>query len=313
VRDGVSPLSADLEAAVRLGRAAALARPWVGEHGTSLADRLDADVRAGSRVGALYWRSGRPVGIATWHPAGPLGVSVDLYYLDPAAASPEEFAHLWRALRALAGPIAFLAGEIAGLTPEDEARLFGGVGLRRFGRSEMRRPDSASAVPEPPVPDGGKLRPVGPDDTPALSELHRQAYHGRLDRYLFLEDEDEARDAQRMCADLFVGRWGEFLPEGSRGIELDGGLIAAVLSVRRPDGVLIADVMVDPARQGRGWGEVVMRGTLAALSAAEIGSVFLNVTEGNGRAVRLYERLGFVRTLGPSVDWYDPAIVPATD
>jgi len=313
VRDGLSPLSKDVEAAVRLGRAATLARPWVGDRGTSLADRLDAEVRAGSRAGALYWRRGEPVGIATWHPAGPLGVNVDLFYLDLAAASADEFPAFWRALRAFAGPIAFVAGEIVGVPLEDEERLLRGVGLRRFGRSEMRRPDSAPPLPEPPGPDGGRLRPVGPDDAPALSELHRRAYHGRLDRYLFLEDEDEARDAQRMCADLFAGRWGAFLPAGSRGIELDGELIAAVLSVRRPEGALVADVMVDPARQGRGWGEVVMRGTLTALHAARIGPVYLNVTEGNDRAIRLYTRLGFVRTLGPSVDWYDPAIVPAVD
>lgn len=304
------PLSEDLEAAARLGRAAILARPWVGARGPELADQFETTVRGGERAGALFRRAGTFEGVATWEVPSPLGAVVHLLYLAPEVAAPPAYEVFWYGICSLVGPIAFAPGEIAGLSEPDEVRLMQGLGLKRFGRSEMRwRP----GAPVPPValPRSGTVRPIGRNDASELARLHRLAYHARFDRYLFLEEEDEARDSERMLTDLFAGRWGEYAEEGSWGLESDGHLIGAVLSVRRPDGILIADVMVDPSRQRQGIGAAVLGRTLEALRAAGTAGVYLNVTEGNDSARRLYERLGFERTLGPSIDWYDPRIIPA--
>lgn len=303
------PLSADIAASVRLGRAALLARPWIGDRGPEIADQYEAALRAGDRQGALFRPGGSAVGIAVWQPHGPLGLSLNLLYLDPSHATPAMYARFWSGLGTIAPRIVFAPGEIPGLTEEEETMLMTGFGFARFGRSEMRLRDGVAIPPAEVVPPA-VVRPVGPGDGAELARLHRLAYHGRFDRYLFLEDTDEEADAARMAKDLFSGRWGEFSPEGSWGIEENGRLIAGVLCTRRGSGVLIADVMVDPSRQGGGLGRTVLRAALRALADAGIGPVFLNVTEGNDRAIRLYEGLGFVRSLGPSRDWYDPRLIP---
>ncbi|MGP8078692.1 MAG: GNAT family N-acetyltransferase [Thermoplasmata archaeon] len=305
----VVPVSVDLEAAVRLGRAAVLGRPWIGTHGPEIADRFESALRAGTRRGALFRPGGRSAGIAVWEVHGPLGASVDLLYLERSIVSVGAYARFWTGLRELAGPIAMAPGELPGLAEPEEERLMAGLGLARFGRSEMELRDGAT-LPAPDLPVGGSLRRIGPPDFSELARLHRIAYHERFDRFLFLEDEDEERDAERMVKDLFGARWGEFAADGSWGLEIDGRLVGAVLSVRRPQGTLIADVMVDPSLQGRGIGRAVLLATMRALAEAGAGSVVLNVTEGNTRAIRLYEKLGFVRSLGPSRDWYDPARIP---
>ncbi len=97
---------------------------------------------------------------------------------------------------------------------------------------------------------------------------------------------------------------------GSWVAEEPTGPVGAVLSVRTSAGVLIADVMVDPDSQGRGLGRAMLLASLRALRAAGDHAVYLNVTEGNHAAVRLYERVGFVRSLGPTHDWYNGHRVP---
>jgi ribosomal protein S18 acetylase RimI-like enzyme len=311
VTDDVVPLSADPEAAIRLGREAVMGRPWIESRGPELADRLESGVRSKSRLGALFRPGNRTVGIATWEPHGPLGSTLDLWFLEPSSASVEAYRRFWLGIRQLAGPIAFAPGDIPGLSGAEEERLMLGLGFARYGRSEMRWPEGVS-LPPVQLPPGGSLRPVGPNDSSEVVRLHRVAYHRRFDRYLFIEEEDEERDAARTVRDLFEGRWGEFAAEGSWAIAIDGRLVGAVLSVGRPPGVLIADVMVDPALQGRGIGKAVMIATLGALATAGRSPVHLNVTEGNSRAIRLYEGLGFLRSLGPSSDWYDPSLIPVS-
>ena len=73
---------------------------------------------------------------------------------------------------------------------------------------------------------------------------------------------------------------------------------------------LIADVAVAPSSQGKGFGRVVLVGTVRALRERGSTAIALVVTEGNRRAVRLYERLGFVRTLGPTREWYNTRQIP---
>jgi ribosomal protein S18 acetylase RimI-like enzyme len=91
-----------------------------------------------------------------------------------------------------------------------------------------------------------------------------------------------------------------------------GGLVAAALVVRASYGPLIADVMVEPDRRGEGLGWEVLSATVRALRERNESVIVLNVTEGNRRASHLYERLGFVRTIGPSHGWYSTARIPVS-
>ena len=208
-----------------------------------------------------------------------------------------------------AGPLAFVPGPLAGLAEAEEERLMRSLGFRRYGRSEMVL-DGLSPPAEGPLGAGETLRPVVRDDLAALATLHRAAYRNRFDRYLFLELADEEEDAVREVREILDGRWGEFLPRGSW-ILLDGGSpTGAVLTVHGGAGALVADVMVDPARQGRGVGRRVLTRAVQEMRAGGETRIYLNVTEGNDRALRLYRALGFVRSLGPTKDWYNAARIP---
>jgi len=183
------------------------------------------------------------------------------------------------------------------------------LGYRRYGRSEMVLEGAGPPADGSPRP-GETLRPVERDDLVALAALHRAAYRDRFDRYLFLELTDEGEDAVREVREILDGRWGEFLPHGSW-LLLDGGRPAgAVLTVHGGAGALVADVMVDPASQGHGIGRRVLTRALREMRAGGASRIYLNVTEGNERALRLYRGLGFVRSLGPTRDWYNAARIP---
>lgn len=305
----VRPAADDVEAAVRLADAAVRAHPWAQQHADEISGRLAARLRSGEQSGAVLYVQGSPKGFATWTVRGPLGLSVELLYIEPQVATVAGYDAFLTAVTRSFQPIVFLQGAIAGLGVPEEDRLMSDRGLRPYGRSEMtRRTSGPLAIP--PLPSGARLRPVGPADERALVRLHGAAYRGRFDRYLFLESAEEAEDAAALVRDLFGGRWGTFSEAGSRGLDLDGYLVGAVLSVRRGEGTLIADVAVDPAAQGHGIGRIILTASLQGLEAAGESPVFLNVTEGNARAQRLYEHLGFERSLGPSREWYDPRLVP---
>lgn len=305
------PFEGDPETARTLVRRAVEARSGPRAPTESAVRYLEAERQAGRLEARLLRGLPGSLGVATWSVSGALGVNVQLLYLEGAAAPSEGYAECLVALGQQSGrPLAFLPGPLAGLSVEEETRLLVRRGFARYGRSEMRR-TSAEPPTGPPEADGpGALREVGASDAPALCELHLRAYHGRFDRYLFLEEADEAADARREVHDILKGRWGPLDPDGSVILDLDGTAVAAVLAVDRPDGVLLADVVVDPSRQGRGLGARTLVGSLRRLLARGKVATYLNVTEGNRAAERLYARCGFVRSLGPTRDWYNTACIP---
>ena len=305
----VRPADSDLDAAVRLADAAVRAHPWAQLRADEISARIADRLRTKEQPAALLRVDGVPEGFATWVERGPLGLSIELLYATPSVASVEGYDAFLSGIAEQFRPLVFLQGSVAGLTADDEARLMERRGLRPFGRSEMQRVGKAPPAAAP-LPPGARLRAIGPEDEGELVRLHGAAYRGRFDRYLFLESTDEAEDARALVRDVFGGRWGALSTAGSLGLEADGQLRAAVLSVRRSEGTLIADVMVDPAAQGRGLGRAVLTAVLAALDRAGESPAVLNVTEGNVRAQRLYAHLGFERSLGPSREWYNPRIVP---
>ncbi len=177
-------------------------------------------------------------------------------------------------------------------------------GFSRFGRSEMRLPADAP-LPGLTVPPGLRIRPLRSDDEPSAAAVHAAAFGKHFDFYLFQNDPDPRRSSAREVHDIMHGRWGEFLPWASFLAESeDHRVCGACLFVRAPYGPLLINLAVDPSAQGKGIGRALTTASVRALRERGETVIALNVTEGNGRAVRMYEQFGLVRSLGPEWAWY---------
>lgn len=295
------PISYDRSTALDLARRAIQARNEPARETVPFLSAIERDVADGSAAGVLRLRGDRVVGIALWDPPSAIGLTIEVLFLVPGFQTPDTYREFYAEIGAAAGPVALAPGLLAGLSTDEEERVMRGLGFARFARSEMRLPPDAP-VPAP-VPGTGP-RAVLPGDETALAHLHALAYRDHLDRFLFFSDPDPGRDAEIQVRDIVRGRWGEFLPWASFVVAADGRVVAATLVVRAAYGPLVADVMVDPSLQGRGLGRAVVVATIRALRDRNESEIVLNVTDGNERALRLYERVGFVRTLGPSHGWY---------
>ena len=300
----VVPFPTDLSASLDLAEKALRTRLAPGEKLEDFWPEVSSGIRAGRLTGGLLREDRETLGVATWQPAGPFGAAVRLLYLEPPRADVVGYGAALDAVSRAAGPFAFATGQLAGLSEEEEASLFRERGFAPFGRSEMAFP-AARPVPVEATPSGVILRPVVAGDEPELARLHERAYWNHLDRYLATEDADPARDADRQLREYFAGRFGEVLSPGSSAVEVDGSIVAAVIAtLRRPD-ALIIDVMSDPAHRRMGFARLALTDSVRALRERGETKILLNVTEGNEPAVRLYSRVGFVRTIGPTREWYD--------
>ena len=77
----------------------------------------------------------------------------------------------------------------------------------------------------------------------------------------------------------------------------DGAAVGHIELVSTGEGVArIARVLVDPARQGRGLGELLLRAVLDEARERGIRTLTLRVIPTNARAIALYEKLGFAFT-----------------
>jgi ribosomal protein S18 acetylase RimI-like enzyme len=305
----LEPLAVDPEAGGRFAARAVEVRALGGREPEDWPREFQERLRSGTVNGRLYVVDGKASGLVAWSPGGPTGIAVHLLYASAEAAAPEEFARVLAAVEQEAGPVAYVAGPLAGLTVDLEDGVMRPLGYRRFGRSEMVFGADGEIV-ELPAPEGIRLRAAERRDLAVLAHLHRLAYRDRFDRFLFLEHQDETEDALAAVREILDGRWGEFSSTGSWIVERDGRPAGAVLSVRTAAGTLIADVVVEPKAQGGGLGRRLLVRALRSVRNAGGQKIYLNVTEGNERAIRLYGSVGFVRSLGPTRDWYNTRRIP---
>lgn len=270
---------------------------------------VESEIRSDPSYGVLFDRGAGCVGIALWDRPGPLGLHVHLLSLRPGEATTARYGEFIEAIARDRGPVVILPSDLPGLSRDESETMMRRLGFAPFSRSEMVYP-ADRAPPTAVPPSGATLRPFRAEDGPDVARVHAAAYDGRFDRYLFLDELDPLRDADRMLRGLVGGRWGTFLPAASIVARERGRLVAETLVVTTSRGALLADVATDPAFAGRGYGRAVVSATVHALRESGEPRLRLAVTESNRRAVRLYESLGFVRHLGPVEMWYDPRRIP---
>jgi len=307
------PLSADVPAAIDLAREAiraAFTRSGPAADAEPHVASVTGRIRSGDMTeGRLCRLEGQPVGVTLWETGHPSGITVQVLYLRPEFGRPAGYDAFLRGLKEQAGPAVFVPGGLVGLSDAEETTLMRLHGFERFARSEMRWPPG-SELPPIRTPDGVEIRPVRTEDEPAVAALHRAAFEGTFDVYLYLTDPDPMVDATRAVHEMMTAHYGEFLGWASSLAESGGRPLGASLVVRAPYGPLLISVMVERSVQGSGIGRALVAANLHALRARGETVAVLNVTEGNSRAVHLYEHLGFVRSLGPEHSWYSRASIP---
>lgn len=145
------------------------------------------------------------------------------------------------------------------------------------------------------------VRAATPEDYPAIARLSVAAYQasGQL---------DDGHGYGTVLADV-AGRanFGELLVAVD---EADGEVVGAVLFVlpgssyaelSRAGEAEFRMLAVDPAAQGRGAGEALVRACVDRSCQLGCHAVVISVRDFAAAAQRLYARLGFVRT--PELDW----------
>ena len=122
------------------------------------------------------------------------------------------------------------------------------------------------------------LRDMRRDDLPAVLDIERRSFSQPWSR-AFFEKELATPFARLIVA--YTCRW------------------------RVTDEVHILNVAVHPDRRGRGFGRLLLEGTLGEARSSRARIVYLEVRAGNVVARRLYRSLGF-RELGVRRGYYGP-------
>lgn len=145
------------------------------------------------------------------------------------------------------------------------------------------------------------IRPVRPEEYAALGELTVRAYHS-LEGYADPDPYDaRLRDVAGRAAVSCV----------AVAVDPDGTLLGGVTYVSGPEDPYSEDLRegeagirmlaVDPAHQGRGVGRALTEWCLERARSSSRSRMVLHTSFLMPGAIRLYERLGFVRT--PNLDF----------
>jgi ribosomal protein S18 acetylase RimI-like enzyme len=172
---------------------------------------------------------------------------------------------------------------------------FVAAGFASRARHYMRR-DLRSPLPagEPAPPPGVTLRALRRDDLGAAAEIIYRSHAGSVDAGLNLTYSTPA--TCRAFVDTLVVRsgCGRFDADASRIAEGPRGPIGVLVASRlASSNAHVCQVSVAPEAQGRCLGAVLVSAALHSFREQGLASATLSVTVADGRAHRLYERLGF--------------------
>jgi ribosomal protein S18 acetylase RimI-like enzyme len=131
--------------------------------------------------------------------------------------------------------------------------------------------------------------PIGARPARDLAELLLAAYRGGPD-----EEEHTLDEAEAEVLRTVQGSYGPLVPEASLVASDELGPCAASLVVRHKGSILLAHALTHPRCAGRGLGSSLIVQSCQLLKAMGESEVLLAVNPANVRAIKLYERLGFV-------------------
>jgi mycothiol synthase len=277
-------------------------------------DSSVAETRSGAKP-AWYYPPADGGGIAFYSRRGPKVWGH--VHAAAAPAAPERARRLAEAmLDALPADVGWVSVGFSGFDVASEREVArglaerpGGFAVERYQMEAVLRPGPIR--PAPSVPEGVELLPARAATTAAIADLDARAFRGSVDDLVMGGSVEEYTE---MVERLLASGLGRFLDEASIVLyepdppRLVGGILDAEVSPRR--GVVL-DLMVDPARRGRGWGRFLLRWGLRAFQALGYSTATLWVTESNVAARRLYESEGFARTASTVLfHWTRPDGVP---
>lgn len=209
------------------------------------------------------------------------------FLVDPAVRGRGLGGQLLAQIRAAAGPGVRIWAH--GLLP-GAAALAGSAGMVEV-RRVCRYTRPLADVPEVPLPAGVAVRSFTPADSAAWLELNAAA---------FVDLPDQGSWTAADLADRLAQPW--FDPDGFLLACDEQGLVGCHWTKVHGGGhdphERIGEVYVlavAPRAHGRGLGRALTVLGLAHLRAEGLHTVMLYVDAGNRTAVRMYERLGFVR------------------
>ena len=143
----------------------------------------------------------------------------------------------------------------------------------------------SSARPQPTeeVRNAVTLRTMTPENLDAVMAIEQAAYSHPWSRGNFRDSLNPLFDAQ--C--LWLG----------------DELLGYFLAMHGVEEMHLLNITVAPARQGEGWGHMML--DALSLISRNVGAqtLWLEVRQGNARALQVYERYGFVR-VGLRKDYY---------
>jgi [ribosomal protein S18]-alanine N-acetyltransferase len=130
-----------------------------------------------------------------------------------------------------------------------------------------------SANPSEAVRNAATLRTMTPEDLDAVMAIEQSAYSHPWSRGNFRDSLNPLFDAHCL--------W------------LEGELLGYFLAMHGVEEVHLLNITVAPARQGQGWGHMMLDALSLLARSQGAQWLWLEVRQSNARALQVYERYGF--------------------